>query len=235
MGITTIATGSQGNCYILEHENKKLIIECGVSFKYILHSLQHELDNVVGCLVTHEHKDHSKAVNDILYYGIKVYMLKATFDALQIPDILKYKVVIIDYLKPFKIDIFNIMPLEANHDVPCVAYVIQSGFGKLLFATDTYNFKYKLDGITHAMFECNYCDEYVQNIPLYRQRVLRSHMSLNNLKKILTKSDLKELKELMLIHISNENGHPQKMKTEIEELTNADVTIADVTIAKSIF
>ncbi|HEK4983654.1 TPA: MBL fold metallo-hydrolase, partial [Clostridioides difficile] len=60
--IKILGSSSRGNCYLLQLENETLILECGVSYKEILKGLDFSLENVVGCLVTHEHKDHSKAI-----------------------------------------------------------------------------------------------------------------------------------------------------------------------------
>ena len=73
MELKVLATGSKGNCYILTSSKKeKLIIECGIGIKKILEGLEFDLNGVCGCLVTHEHKDHSKSIKDIAKRGIEV-------------------------------------------------------------------------------------------------------------------------------------------------------------------
>ena len=73
MKLKVLGSSSKGNCYLLQNENECLIIECGISFKEIKIGLDFNLRNVVGCLVTHEHKDHSKSLQDLLRAGINVY------------------------------------------------------------------------------------------------------------------------------------------------------------------
>ncbi|HEK4983663.1 TPA: MBL fold metallo-hydrolase, partial [Clostridioides difficile] len=62
MKIKVLGSSSRGNCYLLQLKNETLILECGVSYKEILKGLDFNLKSVVGCLVTHEHKDHSKSL-----------------------------------------------------------------------------------------------------------------------------------------------------------------------------
>lgn len=74
MSIKVLASGSSGNCYLLETEKEILILECGIRYKDILKGLNFDLSKVVGCLVSHEHKDHCKAIDKIMNTGIDVYM-----------------------------------------------------------------------------------------------------------------------------------------------------------------
>lgn len=55
MNFKTIATGSKGNCYILETEKGSLLIEAGIPIKKIKQALDYDFREVVGCLLTHEH------------------------------------------------------------------------------------------------------------------------------------------------------------------------------------
>ena len=78
MSIKVLASGSSGNCYLLETEKETLIIECGIRYRDILKGLNFDLNKVVGCLISHEHGDHSKAINEIMNAGIDVYMSVGT-------------------------------------------------------------------------------------------------------------------------------------------------------------
>ena len=55
-----------GNCYILENDKEALVIECGVSFDKIKKALNFKLSKVCGCIVTHGHGDHAKAIHDMM-------------------------------------------------------------------------------------------------------------------------------------------------------------------------
>ena len=83
MKLICLGSSSRGNCYILQGEQESLIIECGVRIKDIKIALNFSLRKVVGCLVSHEHKDHSLSVNDMLECGIKVLALESVFSSVK--------------------------------------------------------------------------------------------------------------------------------------------------------
>ena len=54
--IKVLATGSKGNCYLIEVGKEKLILELGIPFKEILKNLNFKLEGVVGACVSHKHQ-----------------------------------------------------------------------------------------------------------------------------------------------------------------------------------
>lgn len=55
MKIKVIASGSKGNCYLIDDGETKLLIECGIPFKQIQIGCDFKLSSVAACLVSHEH------------------------------------------------------------------------------------------------------------------------------------------------------------------------------------
>jgi hypothetical protein len=51
--LTVLGSSSEGNCYILESSNEKLIIELGISWIEVVKGLNYKIDDVAGCLVSH--------------------------------------------------------------------------------------------------------------------------------------------------------------------------------------
>ncbi|WP_347472793.1 MBL fold metallo-hydrolase [Clostridium kluyveri] len=78
MKFTVLGSGSAGNCYLLQNRDETLILECGLPYKTIIKGLNFNLIDVAGCLVTHEHKDHSKAIKELISNGIDVYSSSGT-------------------------------------------------------------------------------------------------------------------------------------------------------------
>ena len=68
-----LATGSSGNCYLLSTENETLILDCGIPIKEIKKGLDFDFSKVVGCVVTHSHKDHSASVDELKKLGIPIW------------------------------------------------------------------------------------------------------------------------------------------------------------------
>ena len=155
MKLICLGSSSRGNCYILQGERESLIIECGIRIKDIKIALNFSLRNVVGCLVSHEHKDHSLSVNDMLECGIKVLALDSVFSSVKSANRVFAKV--IEPMHGYKVGGFKVFAFPLAHDVPCVGYIIEHDeMGKLLFATDTMMIEYNFSGLNHIMIEANY-------------------------------------------------------------------------------
>src|SRR5690625_3921287 len=78
--IKTLASGSSGNAYHISDGQIELLIECGINFRDIQIALNFETSKIAGCLVSHEHKDHTKGVKDVLRAGIDVYASQGTIE-----------------------------------------------------------------------------------------------------------------------------------------------------------
>lgn len=239
MNLKVLGSSSKGNCYLLQSQNETLIIECGIKYKEILKGLNFNLNNIVGCLVTHEHMDHSKSLIELLKNGIDVYTsLGTTRSILKECEAMEthHRLNFIKSEKQFKINNFTILPFETQHDAaePLGFLIQHKEFGKLLFITDTYYCQYSFKGLIHIMIECNYSTEILQeNIDnglnkMMARRLLKSHFSLENVKKFLQASDLSQVKDITLLHLSDGNSNAEQFKTEIQRLTGIPTYIADV-------
>ena len=83
------------------------------------------------------------------------------------------------------------------------------------------------------MVECNYALDILQKnvtaglVPTaLKDRVLRSHFSLENVKEFLKANDLSKVQEIWLLHLSDGNSDAGRFKREIQELTGKEVYIA---------
>lgn len=233
MKIKILASGSSGNSYILQSPTGTLIIECGIRYKDILQGLDFNLGEVVGCLVSHSHRDHSKSAKALTNAGIDLYAMKDTTDAIGLQG---HRIINVEPLKQFKVGDFNILPFSIEHDVPGLGYLIQykPTNERLLFITDSYYCKYKFKDINYLLIECNYIKETLdQNIEAgyineaMKPRLLQSHFSLGNVKEFLKANDLSECREIVLLHLSDRNSDSKQMVREIEELTGITPKVAD--------
>lgn len=55
MKLKVLATGSQGNCYILGTENEKIIIDLGINFEVLKKEVCFNFNTVLGVLLSHAH------------------------------------------------------------------------------------------------------------------------------------------------------------------------------------
>lgn len=232
MKLKVLGSGSSGNCYLLQGDKETLIIECGISYKEILKGLNFNLSNVVGCLISHEHKDHCKAVNELIKNGINAYGSEGTFAGIEFKDITKsHRIKSIKALEQFKIGEFIVLPFDTQHDCnePLGFVITHKDMGTLLFATDTYYIQYKFKGINHILVECNYSMGILEDKELpksLKTRVIKSHFELENVKEFLRATDLNTVKEIMLIHLSDSNSNAAEFKDSIERLTGKPTYIA---------
>lgn len=230
--IQIIGSSSKGNAYLISDGHTPLLFECGVNFRQIQKATGFKTSSLAGCLITHEHKDHCASIKDVLRAGIDCYMSPGTAEAIGIEH---HRIKTVQSKKPFKLGSWTILPFDVQHDVSePYGYLLANKNGdKLLFATDTYYIKYKFKGLTHIMVECNYSLEILnENIEsgrvpkIMKRRLLRSHFSLENVKDFLNANDLSNVKEIYLLHLSNNNSDEKLFKEEIQAITGKPVYIA---------
>lgn len=240
--IKVIGSGSSGNCYLVNMNGTKLLLECGLAFKTIQRALNFKVSDVAGCLITHEHKDHSKAVEDLMKHGIDCYMSKGTAKALQVQGHrLNYLNTYTDeiyqdfdyYFKYF--NRFCVKPFKAVHDVKePVNFYIQDIHTKesLIFITDTAYIKYRIPDADVLMVECNHIkklmDERVKNGTLnvsLRNRILKNHLSLENLLEAIKEANFTKLKKVYLLHLSDGNSDEKEILEAVQRTTGVVVEV----------
>jgi len=229
---TVLASSSKGNCYRVTDGSAPLLLECGIPFKEIQKKLNFQLSGVSGLLVTHEHKDHSKAVADMMKAGIDCYMSQGSAKAIGVSG---HRVKAVNAKESFNIGSWTILPFDTQHDAaePLGFLLVNQAGEKLLFATDTYYTQYKFVGLTHIAIECNYAIDILNAnvesglvLPAMKERTLQSHFSLANVKEFLKANDLSKVSEIHLLHLSGDNSDADRFKREIQELTGKIVYIA---------
>ncbi|MDQ0299678.1 phosphoribosyl 1,2-cyclic phosphodiesterase [Salibacterium salarium] len=229
--ITALASSSKGNCYHVTDGKTSLLLECGINFKEIQKKLDFQTSSIAGCLVTHEHADHCKSIKDVARAGINCYMSSGTADAIANKH---HRIKTVEAKKQFTVGTWTILPFDVQHDVsePYGFLLANEAGEKLLFATDTFYIKYRFNGVTHLLLECNYSldilDENILNgsVPqVMRKRLMRSHMSLENFKEFIRANDLSKLEEIWMLHLSDSNSDEARFKREIQEQTGVPVYV----------
>lgn len=209
-----------------------LLLECGTPWKEIQRGLGFKAGELVGCLVSHSHKDHCRSLQDAMKAGIDCYMSKGTADATGASG---HRLKIIEPIKQFTIGSWLVLPFETQHDCEgSLGFLLANLSGeKLLFITDSYYCKYRFRGITHLAIECNHSHDILdRNVangsldPGMKQRLIQSHFSLENVKEFLKANDLSRVEEIHLIHLSDGNSDAEMFKREIMELAGKPVYVA---------
>ena len=233
MNLKVIGTGSKGNAYLLYNEEEALLIECGVKFKYIQQAIDFDIRKIVGCIVTHEHMDHCKSINDVMRSGINVYATEGTHEALS--TIKHHRARTIQYLKTFNLGNFKIMPFEVKHDAvqPCGFIIKHDEIGNTLFLTDSYYSPYRFANLNNIIIEANYSQDIIDKklemggtISFVRNRVLESHMSIDNCIGLFDANDMSKVNNIVLIHLSDSNSDEALFYEKIKSHTLKTTTVA---------
>lgn len=226
MELKVINSNSDGNCYILQNEREALIIECGVTISKIKQALNFDLKKVVGCIVTHEHGDHAKAIHDVLAAGIHVYATEGTH--LATGSTKSHRAITTFAGDKFKLGGFTIRPFEAEHDVrePVGFHIEHEECGKVLFLTDSYYCRYTFAGLNNIIIEANHDQALITDPKFLRDRVITSHMSIKTCREMLAANDLSAVQKIVLIHLSDRNSNAKDFQKQVQEQTGKPVFIA---------
>lgn len=232
MVLKCLGSGSDGNCYLLKASDGVLMIEAGISFKEVKKSLRFDISGLVGCVISHEHRDHSKFLKDVIGCGVRVLALREVFDSHDIRNRAFCKEIL--PMHGYKVGGFKVFAFPVAHDVPCVGFVIEhEEMGKLLFVTDTMMLEYRVPKLNHIMLEANYADDILQyNIDngivpsVMRDRLLHSHMELETAKGIIRANDITDVNEVILIHLSGNNSDVRRFQNEISMVSGKPTYIA---------
>lgn len=248
MKLHIIGSSSDGNGYVLEAESSALVIEAGVPLKAVKQTLGWNIAKVSGCIITHEHGDHAGRVKE--YMQDTVMPICASFGTAQAmasrTEGLRRGLTVVKSGELYELGDFKIIPqrLEVidsdgghyTHDAaePFCYQIHHPEMGAVLFATDTYCLPRRFTGLASILIECNYAQDILdRNVALgivdekRRDRTVTSHMSLDNCIHELThKTDLGDLRRIVLIHGSDDNSDPGRFKREVAAATGKTVIVA---------
>ena len=232
MEIKILASGSSGNAYVVNDGKTILLLDAGIPFTQIQKGMNYKTSQINACLVTHRHGDHAKAVPKLLERGIPVCGPKDLADMYQ--GVFAMPPYDGKLECPFSYG-YSIKPFPVHHDVECYGYLVESyNTGeRLLYMTDTTHTEYTFKGVTHFMIECNHSQETVMRnarngvIPgELAERIMRSHMSIETVLGMLDANDKTKLKQVYLLHLSDDNSDAEDFKRRVQEATGAEVYVA---------
>ena len=228
MDIKILASGSSGNAYLIGDGKTRLLLDAGIPFKRIQIGCGFRTSSIDACLVTHRHGDHAAAIPKLLQRGITVYS-NADVAGLY-PGVQS-----VEARKEFRVGTFRILPFEAEHDVPCYGYQVTSEETgeKLVYITDSAYVRYTFTGLTHLMIEANYDEDIMlgnvrnEKIPFsLAERVAGTHMSIDTLLDLLRSNDMSKVRQIYLLHLSDNNSDAEAFKKLVQQETGAEVYIA---------
>jgi len=221
MNLHILSSSSKGNGYILQNDSEALIIEAGVRLSEVKKALGWNLGKVAGCLLSHVHGDHSKYVREYLNAGIDLFTSRGTIEALGETN---HRLHAVTAQSMNFLGMFRVKPFLVEHDcIEPFGFLLQHPeCGKVLFATDTGYLEYLFDGLSNIIIEANYSDNILDaNIrsgrtpAIVRKRVLGYHMELGVLLDFFNANDLREVNNIVLIHLSDGNSDAEQFRQAV--------------------
>ena len=131
---------------------------------------------------------------------------------------------------------FNITPFRVEHDCeePFGFLIRHDEIGTMLFATDTQYIRYDFSNLrlNHLMIECNYDTDKINEMVLsghlhesLRNRIVKSHMSLDTCKKFIEHNMSSALLNVCLLHLSDNHSDEVLFLKEIRSMVDCTVNV----------
>ena len=218
--ITSLNSGSNGNCYYVGTQNEAILVDVGLSCREIeirMKKLGLSMQNVKAVFVSHEHTDHIKGVATLVNrYYLPVYITPPTASKLKL---IRHLSRTFESDQPIQVGSLIITPFKKFHDAadPHSFMISANGINVGVF-TDIGNVCDKLIHYfskCHAAFlESNYDEEMLENggYPIHLKNRIRGghgHLSNREALNLFKEHKANHLSLLLLSHLSKENNHPQ--------------------------
>ena len=226
-----LASSSAGNAYLVEEGGMEpLLIDPGIRFSALSRALGNRVARLAGCLISHQHGDHSKGAAELANRGVPIYTSTECSEALGI------EAIHMEHAESLDVGGWRVTAWDAVHDVRCFGFVIESAGGdRLLYCTDSRHIPYRFDGLTHIAIGANYSEDTlaarVASGAMDRahgERVLACHMSIERVVEFLRANDLSKLREVHLLHLSAGNSNEAEFRVAVQRVCGCPVFIAGV-------
>ncbi|MFA6951717.1 MAG: MBL fold metallo-hydrolase [Candidatus Methanomethylophilaceae archaeon] len=227
--VHVLASGSDGNCTVIQCDDEAVMIDAGVSYRKIQKYMDQEgVDPSVikALLLTHEHTDHvSGAGPTARKLGLPVYCNRPTFDACSLGAVDYHE---IQTMGSFQIGGMTILPLPTSHNAAEPnAFLVEEDGKKALLATDTGKLTFQVE---HALVECNVAvieANYNKKMlvegpyPAYLKKLIGSdHGHLDNTDcAAAIKRTMKDNRQIFLAHLSKTNNTPDVAREDVAAIT----------------
>ncbi len=220
--ITSINSGSNGNCYYIGNEQEAVLIDAGISCRETekrMRKLGLKMDLVKAIFISHEHGDHIRGVEGFAAKRrLPIYITAATLHHGR----LRVNEQLVKHFKAFEpvtIGSLSILAFPKLHDASDPHSFIVSGNGVTIGVFTDIGSPCE-HVITHfkqchaAFLEANYDDVMLEAgaYPIYLKNRIRSdHGHLSNMQalELFTTHKPRFMTHLLLSHLSKDNNDPE--------------------------
>jgi phosphoribosyl 1,2-cyclic phosphodiesterase len=228
--ITSLNSGSNGNCYYVGNNTEAVLIDAGISCRETERRMKRlglSMKMVKAIFVSHEHSDHITGVCGLSKkYQLPVYITNSTLHSSGLP-VEKKLVHSFTPQQPVSIGSLSITPFTKFHDAsdPHSFMVSCHKINIGIFTDIGLPCKYVVSYFKkcHAAFlEANYCEDMLMNgrYPLFLKNRISSnegHLSNSQALELFLKHKGKQLTHLILSHLSKNNNRPQLVESMFNE------------------
>jgi phosphoribosyl 1,2-cyclic phosphodiesterase len=220
----SLASGSKGNCFVVQTNESTLVIDCGSTKKHLINSftkIDINYTQVDALLITHGHIDHVSQAK--LFVNIPIFSPVAFNNGQGYQQVVPFM--------PFHINELTITPIPLSHDSEVtVGYIIEDAYEKMVYITDTGYIKNTLISMIkdahYIVLESNHDPEMLMNSRRphgIKTRILsdNGHLSNQACAEVLKKIVSQKTKEVVLAHLSDEaNSAAIAYKTTFDLLSS---------------
>ena len=218
--LTTVGSGSTGNCHILRYEKEALLLDAGVPLNEIKKAMDFQVNEIVGCVVSHVHNDHSKAVSRLRMMGVKVYSPFEHFGGRVALGSFEVNPI------PMSIDGKWLHTNGDGSECPIYAFLITVDGKKILYMTDVeYTpYSFKKQELQTMIIGCNYEDDTEIDNDAKNFHVRLGHASLSTVAEIVRVNRTPSLRHVILCHLSV-SADAERMRKEVSRVAGIGATV----------
>ena len=222
----SLASGSKGNCLLVEVGASRLLLDCGLAPRDTTRRLARlglEPADITGIIVTHEHDDHVGGVFAFASkHAIPVWLTHGTFRAAaesgKADEAATVQVNMVDARTSFAVGAIQVLPYTVPHDArEPVQFVLSDGAFRLGVLTDigasTRHVEEALSGCEGLVLECNHDLDllWASGYPKWlKQRISGpfGHLDNGQARALLASLDRSRLQHVIGAHLSQQNNRP---------------------------
>jgi phosphoribosyl 1,2-cyclic phosphodiesterase len=248
MYYASLNSGSNGNCYYISNEQESVLIDAGLSCRETekrLQALGESIKKIKAIFISHEHTDHIKGVQALsTKFHLPVYISEKTLhrSKLQIePQFIRY----LNPDEPIQIGNLLVKGFSKKHDAADpYSFIVSNETNTIGIFTDIGsvcdNVKTHFQKCHAAFLEANYDENLLESgpYPIHLKKRIKSdsgHLSNLQALELFTNHRSSFLSHLLLSHISQENNHPDIIKTTFQNSEGVKIEIASRTKETPLF